>query len=632
MFFLSIFATKRILPMIIIRISYAFIFLFLCLCLGCQQPNPYQESNDFFAQERFKGNFFRTFNLLDADTVVKYIRDEAPLRWQGSACEGAYYNMTGKHEGVSDSIQLRLMDKFDVAFPDDSVHAFTQMIRGEIFIDRVQYDTARKCLQNAYDLSIKGNRLMRAADVTNVFALLAQRENDYPEATKLFLENYNYFSQLDTLEERGRMFNIYKSLIRVYRKSQNFKEAHKWCLNAWAFTNTGPKTRLPAYGDEAATMLAESYWQVHQLDSAQIMLDTAYYYKNLFNKNFDKASGYRIQAKIYLESNRCKDALVFFGLAKTHNKDLNRVVINEYDKELGDCYACLGRLDSAIYFYKSAILTPEATNQLAVLEALSKTYILRGDYAKAYDYEQQSKELRNRIFTNEKEQAIGRLQATSEVARRERLLAEQEKRTKLNRVLMLSALLVLSVGLIVGLFWIYRKKQELRLATQEKYLLEKEKKRIEAQARLKEQALAYAEQELISKDIALEETSKMLDLKNLLIKELEMKLTKDNQEANSLKEAQLYNLKILTSEDWRMFRTLFEQRFPSFFSNLQARFPKLTPAETRLLLLTKLKFETTEISNILGISATSVYTSRSRLRKRLGLTDDDDLEQFVEGL
>lgn len=612
------------------RIFY--FFTLLLLGCGCQKPNPYQESNDFFGHVRFNGNFFRTFNLLEADTIIKHIRDEVPLKWQGSACEGAYYNMTGKHEGVADSIQLRLMDKFDTAFPDDSVHAFTQMIRGEIFIDRVQYDTARKCLQNAYDLSIKGNRLMRAADVTNVFARLAQRENDYPEATKLFLENYHYFSQLDTLEERGRMFQIYKSLIRVYRKSQNFKEAHKWCLNAWSFTNTGPKTRLPAYGDEAATMLAESYWQVHQLDSAQIMLDTAYYYKNLFKKTFNEAAGYRIQAKIHLKNGNCSKALVYFDLAKKNNKDLNRVVIHQYDKELADCYMCLGRLDSAIHFYKSAIQTPEAVNQLAVLEALSKTYILRGDYTKAYDYEQQSKELRNRIFTNEKEQAIGRLQATSEVKRREQLLIEQERHTQLNRVLMLSGLLLLSLLVLVGLFWFYRKKQELRLATQEKYFLEQENKRIEAQTQLKEQALVRAEQELVVKDIALEETSKMLDLKNLLIKELEMKLTEDNETTHTLKEPQLHNLKILTAEDWRTFRTLFEQRYPSFFSNLQTQFPKLTPAEVRLLLLTKLKFETSEISNILGISITSIYTSRSRLRKRLGLMEeDDDLERFVAG-
>lgn len=617
--------------MIIIRISLVLTIFFVWVGVGCQKPNPYQDMDAFFNHARFNGNYFTSFDLLNADTVVKHIRDEVPLKWQGIACEGAYYNMTSQHEGLSDSIQLRWLDKIDQGFQEDSVHAFTQMIRGELFINLVRYDTARQCLQHAYDLSVKGNRLMRAADVNNDFARLALKQNDYPEATKLFLDNYHYFSQLDTLAERGRMFNIHKSLIHVYRKSHNFKEAHKWCLSAWAFANSRPKMRLAIYSVEAATMLAESYLQMHQLDSAQIMIDTAYYYKDVFKRTFDEASGYRVQAKIQLESKNCTKALAYFELVKKNNKDKNRVTLNQDDKGIADSYACLGRLDSAIYYYKQAIVTPDTVNQLAVLEALSKVYLLRGDYSMAYEYERQSKELRQRIFSNEKEQTIGQLQAKSEVERRERLLAEQESRSKLNKVLMLSALLALSLGFIAGLFWVYRKKQELRLAEQEKYLLEQEKKLIEAQALLQKQALARAEQEIAVKDTALEESAKLLEVKNMLIQKLEMSLTADNQEADTRHEAELRNLKILTTEDWRTFRTLFEQRFPMFFVNLNSRFPKLSPAETRLLLLIKLGFDTHEISNVLGISTTSVYRSRSRLRKRLGLTEDDDLEKFIAG-
>ncbi|MBL7813825.1 MAG: hypothetical protein JNL70_02380 [Saprospiraceae bacterium] len=581
--------------------------------------------NDFFSSPKFNGSYFSTFDLLDADTVVNHIRNDVPPQWRGTACEGAYYNLTAKYEGVSDTIQFHLLDKLDAAFPDDSIHAFTQMIRGELFIDLVRYDTASQCLQNAYDLSIKGNRLTRAADIKSVFARLALRQADYPEATKLFMDNYHYFSQLDITEERGRVFQIYKSLINVYRKSHNFEEAHQWCLNAWVYAQSKPANY---YALEASTILASSYLQVHQLDSAQRMVDTAFYFQNLFNKNFNEAFRHSTQGKIYLEKGQCSKALVSFQSAKKTNKDQDPVAVNQYDKELADGYTCLRRLDSAIYFYKAALITPDSINQLAVLEALSKVYLLRGDYANAYQYEKQSKDLRNRVFSKEKEQTIGRLQAKSEVERRERLLAEKENRTKLNRVLMLSALLALSLGFIAGLFWVYRKRQELRLATQEKYMLEQEKKLIETQALLQKQALARAEQEIVVKDTALEESSKLIEVKNMLIQKLQMSLTEDSQEP--FQEAQLRNLKILTTEDWRTFRALFEQRFPLFFINLNSRFPKLTPGETRLLLLIKLGFDAMEISNVLGISATSVYTSRSRLRKRLGLMEEDDLEQFVE--
>ena len=68
----------------------------------------------------------------------------------------------------------------------------------------------------------------------------------------------------------------------------------------------------------------------------------------------------------------------------------------------------------------------------------------------------------------------------------------------------------------------------------------------------------------------------------------------------------LQNLKILTTEDWRKFRSLFEQYHPHFILNLVEHYPKLTGSELRLLVLIKIGFDTTEIANVLGIS-TSMY-------------------------
>lgn len=595
---------------------------------GCHKPHPIEDMNAFFTNPRFNGNYFSTFNLLEADTVIAHIRREVPPQWQGTACEGAYYNLTAQHEAVSDSVQFRLLDKLDAAFPEDSTRAFTQMIRGELFIDQVRYDTARQCLQSAYQLSTRGHRLLRAADIKSLFARLALRQGDYPEATKLYLENYHYFSQLDRLGERGRVYQIHKSLIDAYQKSHNFKEAHKWCLNAWHFT-TARTQLLPYYALEASTMLADSYVQLHQLDSAQIMVDSAFYFQRVLQQNFNEAARYSIQGTIFLKKGFCKNALANFKLAIGANKDQKPATISRYHKELADSYTCLGRLDSAVLYYQKAMMTPDTVYQLAILDALSKVYVQKNNYAQAYHYEQQGCALRQRIFSNEKEQTIGRLLAKGEVEKRERALMEQENRTKFNQMLLLSAVLALSLGIIAGLFWAYRKRQALRLATQEKHLLEQEKKLIEAQARLQQQALARAEREIEVKDTALEKSLKLLEVKNMLIQQLEMSLSEEHHETASRKEAQLRSLKILTTDDWRTFRALFEQRFPRFFVHLSERFPKLSPAETRLILLIKLGFDTVEMSNVLGISATSVYTSRSRLRKRLGLTDEDDLEQFI---
>ncbi len=132
--------------------------------------------------------------------------------------------------------------------------------------------------------------------------------------------------------------------------------------------------------------------------------------------------------------------------------------------------------------------------------------------------------------------------------------------------------------------------------------------------------------------ISLEESNKQLDIKDLLIQELKMTLTTNNQkELEAVQDDKFQNLKILTTDDWRTFRKLFEQRYPEFFDNLIAAFPKLSAAEIRLLTLFKIGFDANEMANILGISSSSVYKSRYRLRKKLGLVEEDDLEMFVNG-
>lgn len=607
--------------------------LCLSLLIGACNHNPdnqYDNPDVFFSQPRFKGEFFKSFSLLEADTIVAHIRTEVPRKWQGFACQGGFYNLQNV-KNVTDSMLFRYLDVIEKEFPADSTRAFVNFARSDIFIKLVQYDTALACLNRAYDLCLQNGDDLMAASVVNGFAIVALRQNDYPKATQLYLRNYAYFSTLDTTAERGRMFDILKKLGRVYTQSQNLTEAHKWYLKIWEFTMTGPSRRQSFYPVESATLLAQSYIALNQLDSAQIMLDSATYFLKKGVRYHEEDLLVLLRAKVQLGKGNCRAALPLLWLAKAMIKNnTDRLKQPVYDKALADGYVCLGRLDSAIYFYKMALSVPDSLQQVAILGALSKAYILRGDYQQAYAYEQQSNDLRNRIFTSQKEQEVGRLHAQNELEKQERLLETQKSQMHLNRVWMLTGLCALALVLTIVLFRFYRKKKALQIAEQTQKLLRQEKQLAEAQTALHQKALVRAEQEIVVKDMALEESTKLLDVKNILIENLQMRLTENQPKAESLNAAQLGNLKILTTEDWHTFRKLVTQRFPSFFTHLSSRFPKLSPAETRLFLLIKIGFDSIEISDILGISPTSVYVSRSRLRKRLDLKEEDDLEQLIK--
>ena len=78
-----------------------------------------------------------------------------------------------------------------------------------------------------------------------------------------------------------------------------------------------------------------------------------------------------------------------------------------------------------------------------------------------------------------------------------------------------------------------------------------------------------------------------------------------------------------------LFKIYFEKVYPDYLLRLRNAYPSLTEAEERLFLFIKLKLTNKEASAILGISADSVKKTRTRLRKRLVLTDKADLDEFV---
>ena len=63
--------------------------------------------------------------------------------------------------------------------------------------------------------------------------------------------------------------------------------------------------------------------------------------------------------------------------------------------------------------------------------------------------------------------------------------------------------------------------------------------------------------------------------------------------------------------------------------NLREKVSDITSAELRMAALARLHLTTNEIASILGISANSVYKTKQRLRHRLNLNADANIEDAI---
>jgi DNA-binding CsgD family transcriptional regulator len=78
---------------------------------------------------------------------------------------------------------------------------------------------------------------------------------------------------------------------------------------------------------------------------------------------------------------------------------------------------------------------------------------------------------------------------------------------------------------------------------------------------------------------------------------------------------------ILTDEDWENFRQSFEQIYPGYIERLRTKYSHITPAEIRIVVLSRLNLSHKEIANILGISAQSSRVTWHRLKKKLDINE-----------
>jgi DNA-binding CsgD family transcriptional regulator len=89
---------------------------------------------------------------------------------------------------------------------------------------------------------------------------------------------------------------------------------------------------------------------------------------------------------------------------------------------------------------------------------------------------------------------------------------------------------------------------------------------------------------------------------------------------------------IMTDDTWNEFKKLFTKVHGSFFTRLRGGYPYLTDTDMRLLSLVKLGLNNREMANMLGITVEGIKKSKQRLRKKMQLAADLDIEHIVATL
>lgn len=128
--------------------------------------------------------------------------------------------------------------------------------------------------------------------------------------------------------------------------------------------------------------------------------------------------------------------------------------------------------------------------------------------------------------------------------------------------------------------------------------------------------------ELASTTLYIVQKNKMLaDLKKQIQESNQLFPDNKHQGLDGIKA--ILNSNLYLDSDWQKFKLHFEQVHPRFFEDLYANHPSLTKNEIRLYAYFHMKLSTKEIASLLNIDPASVRRAKTRLYKKMALSEDE---------
>lgn len=203
--------------------------------------------------------------------------------------------------------------------------------------------------------------------------------------------------------------------------------------------------------------------------------------------------------------------------------------------------------------------------------------------------------------------------------------------------------MILLYLLIIGavLFFYYkwnklRYMQKLRLQAEElkhqREILEMELK-AENELNIQEYEKHILELELQTKSSEVAGKSLSIAKQSEMIENIQSILDSE-KDFNKLKSEIKKAIKIneVNKHEWEIFETNLNQIHNEFIINLSKKYPNLTPKDIKLCVYLKMNLSSKEIAPMMNISFRGVELHRYRLRKKLNLSQEENLSKFLLSL
>lgn len=442
---------------------------------------------------------------------------------------------------------------------------------GTIFFNRGLNNRALEYFLLAVDYS--GNR-DKEKEYNNIGAVF-YNEGEYEEAN-------NYYTRaLEILKAKGETYGIlvaYLNIGDVFRMLEKYDVALVYYQDVLAGNDS---LKIPSLSVIGLTRIGLIKSQLNEVDSAMIYFNRAL----------------RIAEE---ENDRLEMARSLYLIGETlFNKEKFSQAKDYLVRSLG--------------IAEELELYSEMSGSANLLQKISER---NGDYKSAYLYANLHKQASDSMLSNEAKGQVLNLMfdhkiMLQELERQKQLEQEKNERRKNYFKLYLVIFVLILIALIATML-VIRSSQRIRIDR-----IEKEK--AELQMINVQKDLELRNYEIVGKVLTISGKNELIDSTAKQLSDFAASLSQNKRAElnNIIRDIKAKEVK----NQWEEFYYYFSQVYSQFYEKLEQDFPNLTLNEKRLCAFLKLNMTTKDIAALTYLNFKSIEVARTRLRKKLNLTN-----------
>lgn len=497
---------------------------------------------------------------------------------------------------------------------------------------------------------------------------LIREKNYWTEEASIYYALYGIFSSWEDISNESKYAQL---ALEAAQKSGNpNNRCESWQAIASAahdrYLKTGEKDRALLDSSMNAYRNAILIYQQHAgyMEMVQLITIPCINLADIYNRHFPPS-------KQTTDSLRHYAMLGFDYATKGKDKRLQAAafgLMNEDAKRNGNYALAETYLTQALTLFAGAP-APDYYIRSNVYRDLAELAERRNDYRLALQYQKAYLADYQKVFDAEQNAAGKKLEAQYQDKEKEQqitFLKERERLHRRQKYLYAGA----GIALLLGLLFMFRSYHfRLRYSLQREQLLKKEKEEAHLLAQLKaeenllldaqkrnaelnnqlqaeqlklkaeeaarlhtEQQVMLAQKEVLQKEVLAGRLQ--VEQKNKILYNLRDRLLDGSR--SHIREVELNKLmkeQVRIDNDFEEIKTDLKEVHPDFYKKLQQKAPqKLTDLDLKYCAYILLKRNNKEMSVLLGVEPKSIRMSKYRLKQKLGLEKEEDLEAYIRSL